>query len=140
MHRTYSMRSSRAPTASQIQSPPPPSSSTKSGRFFGKANIGTSCNQSFARSPFPRLFSNLAGCGSSARQHPRKSHATTKFGAARRDRASSRKQIAIRDDEFVSLSMLTWTLRNRPHLPPQVGRRFRPRPREEAFTARWRRT
>lgn len=47
MHRTYSMRSSRAPTASQIQNPPPPSSSTKSGRFFGKANIGTSCNQSF---------------------------------------------------------------------------------------------
>ena len=38
------MRQSRAPTASQIQSPPPPASSTKSGRFFGKANIGTSCN------------------------------------------------------------------------------------------------
>lgn len=44
MHRTYSMRASRAPTASQIQNPPPPSSSTKSGRFFGKANIGTSCD------------------------------------------------------------------------------------------------
>jgi hypothetical protein len=60
MHRTYSMRQSRAPTvgistrqrnwiarltfmqASQIQNPPPPSSSTKSGRFFGKANIGMS--------------------------------------------------------------------------------------------------
>jgi len=40
MHRTYSMRQSRAPTASQIQTPPPPSSSTKGGRFFGKANIG----------------------------------------------------------------------------------------------------
>jgi hypothetical protein len=48
MHRTYSMRQSRAPTASQIQNPPPPSSSTKAGRFFGKANIGTSCNHSFA--------------------------------------------------------------------------------------------
>ena len=40
MHRTYSMRQSRAPTASQIQNPPPPISSTKTGRFFGKANIG----------------------------------------------------------------------------------------------------
>jgi hypothetical protein len=40
MHRTYSMRQSRAPTASQIQNPPPPSSSTKAGRFFGKSNIG----------------------------------------------------------------------------------------------------
>ena len=40
MHRTYSMRQSRAPTASQIQNPPPPSATTKSGRFFGKANIG----------------------------------------------------------------------------------------------------
>jgi len=47
MHRTYSMRASRAPTASQIQNPPPPSSSTKSGRFFGKANIGTSCDHTF---------------------------------------------------------------------------------------------
>lgn len=40
MHRTYSMRQSRAPTASQIQNPPPPTSSTKSGRFFGKASVG----------------------------------------------------------------------------------------------------
>jgi hypothetical protein len=40
MHRTYSMRQSRAPTASQIQNPPPPSSSTKAGRFFGRGNIG----------------------------------------------------------------------------------------------------
>ncbi|KAH9826789.1 meiotic expression up-regulated protein 14 [Teratosphaeria destructans] len=39
MHRTYSMRQSRAPTASQIQNPPPPASSTKSNRFFGKSNI-----------------------------------------------------------------------------------------------------
>jgi len=42
MHRTYSMRQSRAPTASQIQNPPPPSSTTKAGRFFGKNNIGQS--------------------------------------------------------------------------------------------------
>lgn len=40
MHRTYSMRQSRAPTASQIQNPPPPSSSTKGNRLFGKANLG----------------------------------------------------------------------------------------------------
>lgn len=40
MHRTYSMRQSRAPTASQLQNPPPPPSSTKSTRFFGSANIG----------------------------------------------------------------------------------------------------
>lgn len=44
MHRTYSMRQSRAPTASQIQNPPPSSSTTKSGRFFGKANIGMQYN------------------------------------------------------------------------------------------------
>lgn len=42
LSRTYSMRQSRAPTASQIQNPPPPSSSTKAGRFFGRGNIGTS--------------------------------------------------------------------------------------------------
>ncbi|KAL2169930.1 hypothetical protein VTG60DRAFT_5474 [Thermothelomyces hinnuleus] len=40
MHRTYSMRSTRAPTASQIQNPPPPPSSTKSGRLFGKGGLG----------------------------------------------------------------------------------------------------
>lgn len=40
MHRTYSMRQSRAPTASQLQNPPPPASSTKAGRFFGKSNLG----------------------------------------------------------------------------------------------------
>ena len=36
------MRQSRAPTASQIQNPPPPSASTKGGRLFGRANIGMS--------------------------------------------------------------------------------------------------
>ncbi|KAL2270220.1 hypothetical protein VTJ83DRAFT_2404 [Remersonia thermophila] len=40
MHRTYSLRSTRAPTASQIQNPPPPPSSTKSGRLFGKGGLG----------------------------------------------------------------------------------------------------
>lgn len=40
MHRTYSLRQNRAPTAAQLQSPAPPPSSTKSGRFFGKGSIG----------------------------------------------------------------------------------------------------
>jgi hypothetical protein len=40
MHRTYSMRSTRAPTASELQNPPPPTSSTKSGRLFGKNPLG----------------------------------------------------------------------------------------------------
>ncbi|KUI60487.1 Sphingolipid long chain base-responsive protein PIL1 [Cytospora mali] len=40
MHRTYSMRQTRAPTASQIQNPPPPPSSTKSGRLFGRGGFG----------------------------------------------------------------------------------------------------
>jgi len=48
MHRTYSMRQSRAPTASQLQHPPPPSSSTKANRFFGKANIGGFSNRNEA--------------------------------------------------------------------------------------------
>lgn len=52
MHRSYSIRQSRAPTASQIQNPPPPSSSTKSGRFFGKGSIG----HSFRRSVHPGAF------------------------------------------------------------------------------------
>lgn len=52
MHRTYSMRQSRAPTASQIQNPPPPSATTKSGRFFGKANIG----HNFRKSVHPGAF------------------------------------------------------------------------------------
>ncbi|PKS05711.1 hypothetical protein jhhlp_005171 [Lomentospora prolificans] len=39
MHRTYSMRRTRAPTASQIQNPPPPPSTTKGGRIF-KSSLG----------------------------------------------------------------------------------------------------
>lgn len=34
------MRFQRAPTASQIQNPPPPTSSTKTGRLFGRTNLG----------------------------------------------------------------------------------------------------
>jgi hypothetical protein len=39
MHRTYSMRQSRAPTASQIENPPPQTSSTKN-RLFGRGSLG----------------------------------------------------------------------------------------------------
>lgn len=45
MHRTYSMRQSRAPTASQLQNPPPPASSTKTGfRPFGKGGFVHKCH------------------------------------------------------------------------------------------------
>lgn len=40
MHRTYSMRQSRVPTASQIENPPPPLSTTKTGRWMGKGGFG----------------------------------------------------------------------------------------------------
>ncbi|EAT92271.2 hypothetical protein SNOG_00776 [Parastagonospora nodorum SN15] len=60
MHRTYSMRQSRAPTASQIQNPPPPSSSTKSGRFFGKANIGHTFRHKSAGAFGPDLAKKLS--------------------------------------------------------------------------------
>lgn len=40
MHRTYSMRQSRAPTASQVENPPPPLSTTKTGRWLGKGGFG----------------------------------------------------------------------------------------------------
>jgi len=59
MHRTYSMRQSRAPTASQIQNPPPPASSTKHGRFFGKANIGHTFRRSAAGAFGPDLAKKL---------------------------------------------------------------------------------
>ncbi|KAH7406036.1 Eisosome component PIL1-domain-containing protein [Phaeosphaeria sp. MPI-PUGE-AT-0046c] len=58
--RFRSMRSSRAPTASQIQNPPPPSSSTKSGRFFGKANIGHTFRHKSAGAFGPDLAKKLS--------------------------------------------------------------------------------
>jgi len=60
MHRTYSMRQSRAPTASQIQNPPPPSSSTKGGRFFGKGNIGHTFRHKSAGAFGPDLAKKLS--------------------------------------------------------------------------------
>ncbi|CCD22638.1 Eisosome component PIL1/LSP1 family protein NDAI_0A04820 [Naumovozyma dairenensis CBS 421] len=38
MHKTYSLRTGKAPTASQLENPPPPRTSTKS-RFFGKGGL-----------------------------------------------------------------------------------------------------
>ncbi|KAI7220202.1 Sphingolipid long chain base-responsive protein [Hortaea werneckii] len=60
MHRTYSMRQSRAPTASQIQNPPPPSSSTKGNRLFGKANLGHNFRRSAAGAFGPDLAKKLS--------------------------------------------------------------------------------
>jgi len=59
MHRTYSMRQSRAPTASQLQNPPPPPSSTKSHRIFGRANLG-SAGHAFRRSTAGAFGPDLA--------------------------------------------------------------------------------
>lgn len=42
MHRTYSMRATRAPTASQVENPHPPLSTTKSNRWLGKGGLGKS--------------------------------------------------------------------------------------------------
>lgn len=50
MHRTYSLRHNRAPTASQMQNPPPPTSSTKSGKFFGKGSLGNTFKRTAASS------------------------------------------------------------------------------------------
>ncbi|KAK3720079.1 lipid-binding protein [Vermiconidia calcicola] len=55
------MRQSRAPTASQIQNPPPPSSSTKASRMFGKTSIGHSLRKSVHPGAFgPELSKKLA--------------------------------------------------------------------------------
>ncbi|KAI9856860.1 MAG: Eisosome core component [Vezdaea acicularis] len=59
MHRTYSMRQSRAPTASQLQNPPPPASSTKN-RLFGKTNMGHAFRRQTAGAFGPDLAKKLA--------------------------------------------------------------------------------
>ncbi|KAL2214191.1 putative sphingolipid long chain base sensory protein [Sarocladium strictum] len=55
MHRTYSMRQTRAPTASQLQNPPPPPSSTKSARNFCCSGLGHSLRWSVAGALAPDL-------------------------------------------------------------------------------------
>ncbi|PWW78517.1 hypothetical protein C7212DRAFT_278057 [Tuber magnatum] len=60
MHRTYSMRQSRAPTQSQIEKPPPPPSSTKVGRLFGGGNLGHNLRKSMAGAYGPELAKKLS--------------------------------------------------------------------------------
>ncbi|KAK6508533.1 Eisosome core component [Arthrobotrys conoides] len=60
MHRTYSMRSARAPTQSQLQNPPPPPSTTKAGRLFGRSNFGHTFRKSAAGAFGPDLAKKLS--------------------------------------------------------------------------------
>ncbi|CAL9732418.1 sphingolipid long chain base-responsive protein Pil1p [Monosporozyma unispora] len=59
MHRTYSLRNSRAPTASQLQNPPPPPSSTR-GKFFGRGGIAFALRRGTAGSFGPELSRKLS--------------------------------------------------------------------------------
>ncbi|CAR21116.1 Sphingolipid long chain base-responsive protein LSP1 [Lachancea thermotolerans] len=59
MHRTYSLRAQRAPTASQLQSPAPPPSSTRS-KFFGKASISSTFRKNAAGNFGPDLARKLS--------------------------------------------------------------------------------
>ncbi|WEW59662.1 lipid-binding protein [Emydomyces testavorans] len=60
MHRTYSMRHSRAPTASQVENPPPPISSTKTSRIFGGGSLGHAFRKSAAGAFGPDLAKKLS--------------------------------------------------------------------------------
>ena len=59
MHRSYSLRQSRAPTAAQIQTPAPPQSSTKGGRLFSASSIGFSFRKGTAGAFAPELAKRL---------------------------------------------------------------------------------
>lgn len=59
MHRTYSLRNSRAPTASQLQNPPPPPSSTR-GKFFGHGGIAYAFRRGAAGAFGPELSRKLS--------------------------------------------------------------------------------
>ncbi|RMD44289.1 hypothetical protein DV735_g883, partial [Chaetothyriales sp. CBS 134920] len=54
------MRQSRAPTASQLENPPPPPSSTKTGRLFGRSNIGHAFRKGTAGAFGPDLAKKLS--------------------------------------------------------------------------------
>jgi len=54
------MRQSRAPTASQLENPPPPPSSTKTGRLFGKSNFGHAFRKQAAGAFGPELAKKLS--------------------------------------------------------------------------------
>ncbi|CCF60501.1 hypothetical protein KAFR_0K01470 [Kazachstania africana CBS 2517] len=59
MHRTYSLRNSRAPTASQLQNPPPPTSTTKN-KFFGKGGLAFQLRKNAAGAFGPELSRKLS--------------------------------------------------------------------------------
>lgn len=59
MHKTYSLRNSRAPTASELQAPPPPPSTTKS-RFFGRASLASTFRKNAAGNFGPELARKLS--------------------------------------------------------------------------------
>jgi hypothetical protein len=53
------MRSSRAPTASELQNPPPPASTTKAHRIFGRGNLGHNFRRRTAGAFGPDLAKKL---------------------------------------------------------------------------------
>lgn len=59
MQRTYSMRKSRAPTASELANPPPPPSKSKKS-FFGSGSIGSIIRKQAAGSFGPEMSRKLA--------------------------------------------------------------------------------
>lgn len=59
MHKTYSLRNARAPTAAEIQAPPPPTSSTRS-KFFGRASLASTFRKNAAGSFGPELSRKLS--------------------------------------------------------------------------------
>lgn len=59
MHRTYSLRNSRAPTASQLQNPPPPPATTR-GKFFGRGGIAYAFRRGAAGVFGPELARKLS--------------------------------------------------------------------------------
>ncbi|PLN84562.1 cell wall integrity signaling protein Lsp1/Pil1 [Aspergillus taichungensis] len=60
MHRTYSMRQTRMPTASQVENPPPPLSTTKTSRWLGKGGFGHAFRKNAAGAFGPDLARKLA--------------------------------------------------------------------------------
>ncbi|OAX82216.1 sphingolipid long chain base-responsive protein PIL1 [Emergomyces africanus] len=60
MHRTYSMRQSRAPTASQLENPAPPPSTTKTNRLFGRTSFGHAFRKQTAGAFSPDLSKKLS--------------------------------------------------------------------------------
>ncbi|CDO92664.1 unnamed protein product [Kluyveromyces dobzhanskii CBS 2104] len=59
MHRTYSLRSKKAPTAAELQTPAPPQSTTKS-KFFGKGSLASSIRKNTAGQFGPLLSRKLS--------------------------------------------------------------------------------